>query len=277
MSKKRKIIIMLVIALAVATSSGYAYKQYLTKQQEELVLATRTTYWAIKLPTQDLLDQYNDIEKTLFNNLEGVRQEAFDLLDVATLDTLQEKHLSLFEQAQNRLITEYINEQKEIVSNKAVKIEATEEEKKVFIDTKNSLIGNLDLDVANLILLANENNKEVTSEIYSPNTNIYIDDFTKIKEVVTAKINELDVIINTINTVVENRLEQESNNSDGWSGNSGGSTWNGGNANVGGDGTSPSGGGGSNSPHRPTQDYLDTLEYGDCEGLTMGPDGTTCS
>jgi len=281
--KKRKALLLSLVAILLigGFSGGYAY--YLNKQHEALILATQQAYWNIEIPAQEKMRKYNADEVTIFDGIEATRQEAFDNLDVETLNTLQEKHISLFEQVQNRLITEYITEQKEIVSNKSVKTEATDGEKQEFVDAKSKLIDKLSLDVDGIILLAMEENKEITVENTSTTkADKYLDKFTKIKATIVEEINTLDNIINSTNTTVQNRLDQEAaqnsynyNNSyysDSYYTDYSGSYSGGGSGNSGGNNNQ----GNHTVSNRPTQDFLNTIEYGDCEGKTMGPDGRTC-
>ena len=278
-NKKRKALLLSLTAailLIGGSAGGYAY--YLNKQHEALILATQQAYWNIEIPTQEKMRKYNADEVTIFDGIEATRQEAFDNLDVETLNTLQEKHISLFEQVQNRLITEYITEQKEIVSNKSVKTEATDGEKQEFVDAKGKLIDKLSLDVDGIILLAMEENKEITVE----NTSItkvdkYLDNFTKIKVTIVEEINKLDNIINTTNTTVQTRLDQEAarnsyNYNDSYYTDYSGSYSGGGSGNSGGN-SNPSNNTVSN---RPTQTEIDSWDIEDCNGKEMVPGTTIC-
>ena len=276
-NKKRKVLLLSLVAFLLIGGSAGGYAYYLNKQNKELILATQQAYWNIEIPAEEKMNEYDADEVAIFDSIEATRQEAFDNLDVETLNTLQEKHISLFEQVQNRLITEYITEQKEVVSNKSVKAEATDGEKQGFISAKNELMDKLSLDVDDVILFAMEEHKETTVENTSAaKADKYLDNFTKIKETIVEEINKLDNIINTTNTTVQNRLDQEaaevqnsynySNNyySDNYTDYSGG--YSGGNINPGNNTVS----------NRPTQTEIDSWDINDCEGKTMGPDGTTC-
>jgi hypothetical protein len=242
MSKKRKIVIMLVIALAVATSSGYAYKQYLAKQHEELILATQELYESLQL--QDI-ENYSNKELERYNTLLASREQYFKTNDLNALMKVQNRLTTLNETATAR------------IEKEAAELQAKYDSKK---------------DEVNIIKIVDGANEQ-ENEIFNTRKNVILKTIEEKAEFETID-NAIIALKNTnsdINARIENdRAVQEQASNNTWTSGDHSSSG-GGSGNYGGDSSRNDG-----ISTRPSQDFLNTIEHGNCEGKTMGPDGTTC-